>query len=94
MTIEVCVKVTEARNLETKDPNGKSDPFYLIGLSDDTRTKFKDVKAIVRSKVRVIYTHSKDLLTYFSQDNLLYVRPSLEQGAEGGIYHVRVYVWL
>lgn len=50
-SLEVCVSVTEARGLDPKDPNGKSDPFYIIGLADDKTTLFQDVDTCVRSKV-------------------------------------------
>lgn len=46
------MRVSEAKELYSNDPNGTSDPFYLIGLADANKNnQFKDPNACVRSKV-------------------------------------------
>lgn len=45
------LKVIEGRGLASKDPNGMSDPYCLIGLPTLSRSEFLDLKQCFRSEV-------------------------------------------
>lgn len=45
------IKVLEARNLKSTDPNGLSDPYCLLGVADTNSGEFIDRNTTVRSEV-------------------------------------------
>lgn len=48
------IKVLEARNLKSTDPNGLSDPYCLLGVADTNSGEFIDRNTTVRSEVIII----------------------------------------
>jgi hypothetical protein len=52
--MEITVSVREAKGLAPKDPNGFSDPYFLIGVADDVSGEFIDISRCIRGKVCVL----------------------------------------
>ena len=49
--MEITVRVMQAKGLTAKDPNGLSDPYFLIGAADQITGSFLDPAKCLRSKV-------------------------------------------